>query len=311
VVKADDSSLTPEQLLTVRSTARLLLDKGDAWEVYPTPVDQLLGAAGLQLSTVSAFDESSMRRYLREAGEKAASLLKSALDKVMGIFDVHADVVHIDPTLYPDKQTFLKLHETGHKELPHQRGLYKWIQDCAKHLDPATAELFEREANMFASIVLFQDDGFAKLTIDEPFGIRVPLGAAKKFGSSLYAAFREYARKHHKTCAAVILEPTQYCTMTGYHAEVRRIECSPTFQQQFGHGCLPTDIIASDPLFRLIPLDPRRMTRPVPFQLLDKNGAPHEFLGEGFRTSFHTLLVLHQIATLGKTISPARLVGFN
>ncbi len=305
-MKDDDSSLTSQQLQTVRSTARLLLDKGGAWGVYPTPVNQLVNAAGLTLSTITAFDENSMRRYLREAGEKAEILLKGALDKVMGIFDVHANVVHIDPTLYPNKQTFLKLHETGHKELPHQRGIYKWIQDCSKHLDPTTAELFEREANMFASVVLFQDDGFAKQTIDEPFGIRVPINASKKFGSSLYAAAREYARRHHKTCAAVILEPTAFCTARGYHAEVRRVECSAAFYEQFGSASLPTDILTSDPLFKLIPIDPLRMTKPVGFELIDRNGGRHEFVGEGLRTGYHTLLVIHQIETLGKTIAHAK-----
>lgn len=307
-MKADDSSLTPEQLLTVHATARTLLDKGGAWNIFPTPVDQLMEAAGLQLASVSAFNENSMRRYLREAGQKAASLLKSALDKVLGIFDVHADVVHIDPALYKDKQTFLKLHETGHKELPHQRGLYRWIQDCAKHLDPGTADLFEREANVFASIVLFQDGGFAQHTVDEPFGIKVPMNAAKKFGSSLYAAFREYARRHHKTCAVIILEPTIQCPVKGVHAPVRRFEASASFKLQFGNFYLPPEITAADSLFALIPFEPRRMTRPHTLQLIDSNGQRQEFVGEGFRTGYHTLVLVHQVATLGKTITYAPLV---
>lgn len=307
-MKADDSSLTPEQLRTVRATARTLLDKGGAWDVFPTPVDELMNAAGLQLSTVSAFDEHSMRRYIREAGQKAAGLLKSALDKVMGIFDVHADTVHIDPTLYKDKITFLKLHETGHKELPHQRGLYRWIQDCAKHLDPRTAELFEREANMFASIVLFQDDRFAKRTIDEPFGIKIPMNAAPKFGASLYASFREYVRRHHKTCAVIVLEPTEFCASRGYHAAVRRIEPSVTFRQQFGTDRLPREITVADALFSIIPLDPRKMTKPVSFELIDLNGGRHEFVGEGFKTKYQTFLLVHQVATLGNTVAFQRLI---
>ena len=302
-MKADDSSLTVEQLLTVRTTARTLLDKGGAWDVFPTPVDQLMSAAGLQLSTVSAFDENSMRRYIREAGQKAAGLLKSALDKVMGIFDVHADTVHIDPTLYKDKITFLKLHETGHKELPHQRGLYRWIQDCAKHLDPRTAELFEREANMFASIVLFQDDRFAKRTVDEPFGIKIPMNAGPKFGASLYASFREYVRRHHKTCAVIVLEPTTFCSARGYHAAIRRIECSGTFSRQFGAGNFSNEIAVADTLFTLIPLAPRKMTKPTSFELRDLNGDRHEFVGEGFRTNYQTFLLIHQIATLGATLA--------
>ncbi len=307
-MKADDSSLTPEQLLTVHATARTLLDKGGAWNIFPTPVDQLMGVAGLELATIGAFDENSMHRYMREAGQKAASLLKGALDKVLGIFDVHADVVHIDPALYKDKQTYLKLHETGHKELPHQRGLYRWIQDCAKHLDPRTVDLFEREANVFASIVLFQDDGFAAHTVDEPFGIKVPMSAAKKFGASLYASFREYVRKHHKTCAVIILEPTVQCPIKGVHASVRRLECSASFKSQFGVLNLPPEITVTNSLFSLIPFAPRKMSRPQSIQLVDRNGTRQEFVGEGFRTGYHTLVLIHHVATLGKTISHAKLI---
>lgn len=297
-MKSDDSSLEPEQLLTVRASARLLLDKGGAWGTLPTPVDQLMGAAGLKLAPISAFDESSMRRFLREAGEKAAQFLKSAIEKVWGIIDVHADIVHIDHTLYRDKQTFLKLHETGHKELPHQRGLFKWIQDCSKHLDPRTAELFEREANTFASIVLFQDDAFAKHTLDDRFGIKVPMAAAKKFGSSLYAAFREYVRKHHKTCAVLILEPMTHCPSRGPIAVVRRLEQSPSFQARFNAALFPAEIAMVDDLFRLIPIKPQRMTRPRSFFLIDRNGDRHEFAGEGFRSSYHTIILIHAVGTL-------------
>ena len=302
-MKPDDSWLAPEQLVTVRASARLLLDKGGAWGTLPTPVDALMGAAGLQLAPISAFDEGAMRRFLRDAGEKAAHLLRGAIEKVLGVFDVHADTVHIDPTLYKDKQTFLKLHETGHKELPHQRGLFRWIQDCAQHLDPHTAELFEREANTFASIVLFQDDGFAKQTIDEPFGIKVPMNAAKRFGSSLYAAFREYVRKHHKTCAVLILEPTIQCPTRGPIATVRRVEQSPSFKTMFGASSLPSEITILDDLFNMVPLEPKRMSRPRTFRLTDLNGAQHEFVGEGFRSGYHTILLIHDVGTLGQVVS--------
>ena len=201
MVKPDDSSLAANEYRTVSDTARKLLSRGDAWGRFPTPVGDLLVAANLKLAPVSAFDENAMLRYLRQAGESASRFLRRSIDKVLGIFDVHANTVHIDTSVSNEKQTFLKLHETGHKELPHQCSLYRWIQDCNKHLAPEVADLFEREANTFATIVLFQDDTFAKMTADEPFGIKVPMSAGKKFGASVYAAIREYVRRNVKVCA--------------------------------------------------------------------------------------------------------------
>jgi hypothetical protein len=283
-VKSDDGSLAPEQFATVHRTAISLLDRGGAWGRFPTPVDDLMSAANLHVAPISAFDQGSIKRYIREVGAKAERLLLRALDKVLGIFDVHADVVHIDPDVSEGKQTFLKLHEAGHKELPHQRGLYRWIQDGERFLSPETVELFEREANTFARLVLFQDDAFSRHTVDEPFAIKVPMDAAKKFGASLYAGFREYVRRHNRTCAAVVLNPTRFSPALGLAAEVRRVEPSPSFRQLFGSGCIPKQINHNHGLMACIPISPRRMSKPQSFGLVDRNGQLHEFVGEGFRT---------------------------
>lgn len=300
-MKADDGSLTPEQFATVHKSARALLDRSAGWGTFPTPVADLMSAAELQVAPISAFDEGSVTRYVREFGVRAEKFIRRALDKVLGIFDVHADVVHIDPTVVEGKQNFLKLHEAGHKELPHQRGLYRWIQDGDKFLSPDTAELFEREANTFARLVLFQDDAFTRLTIDEPFGIKVPMAAAKDFGSSLYAGFREYVRRHHKTCAAVVLEPSLFCPERGLVADIRRIEPSPSFAQMFDTACLPTTVTNRHGLMACIPIEPRRMSKPQSFQLTDRNGGKHEFVGEGFRTPYQTLILIHAVSTLSTT----------
>ena len=302
-MKQDDSSLEPEQFATVLASARSLLDRGDAWGVLPTPVDVLMEAAQLKVATISAFDERSVLRYIREVGQNAERLLRRALDKVLGIFDVHADVVHVDPTVSEGKQTFLKLHEAGHKELPHQRGLYRWIQDSAKHLDPSVAELFEREANSFARLVLFQHNGFAERTADEPFSIRVPMNGSKLFGASLYASFREYVRTHHKNCAVVVLNPTKTCPTRGAIAEVRRIEMSESFQKVMGFLPLPTELTRFDDLMRFVPLGSRRMSRPSSFELIDRNGNRCEFVGEGFKTPYQTFILIHCVGTLGQLIS--------
>ena len=46
--------------------------------------------------------------------------------------------------------------------MPWQKDLYAVIEDSKNSLDPALADLFDREANVFASEVLFQLDGFQK-----------------------------------------------------------------------------------------------------------------------------------------------------
>ena len=297
-MKADDSSLEEGQYRAVSERARSLLTRGDAWGVLPTNVDAMMAAANLKLAPIAAFDENAMLRYLKQAGESAGRFLRQAVDKVLGILDVHANIVHIDTTVSPEKQSFLKLHETGHKELPHQCSLYRWIQDCNKNLAPDVAELFEREANTFATITLFQDGTFARMTADDPFGITVPMRMGKKFGASVYASIREYVRRNARACAVIVLEPTEFAEGLGAIARVRRLELSPSFREQFGFLPLPEQLTSADKLMTFVPFGDRRMSSPRSFSFVDRNGEMHEFIGEGFRNRHNTFVLIHAHATL-------------
>src|SRR5207249_2541404 len=130
--------------------------------------------------------------FLGSMRRKAESSLKSALSKVWGLFDARDRLVFIDRAVKAAKQVFLKLHETAHAVLPWQRNLYAVVEDGEQELDPDIAELFDREANVFATEVLFQLDTFAEEAAGYDFGIGVPLKLSKKYGSSAYAAVRQY-----------------------------------------------------------------------------------------------------------------------
>jgi hypothetical protein len=301
-VKPDDSSLNPSQYRTVHEAAVGLLNKADAQGRFPTPVSDVMDAAQLKVAPIGAFDLDALQHFIKQAGDKAGQLVRSALDKVRGIFDVHADIVHIDPDLGKVQQTFLSFHEAGHKVIPHQSGLYKFIQDCKKHLRPETADLFEREANTFASIVLFQNDGFAKMTADSEFGISVPLKYAPKFGASAYAGMREYVRRSTKACVVVVFEPTEVCEVHGMKAPVRRMEFSEDYRKRFGTLHLPDAIVPGHDLMACVPIGNRKMSSPQSFELVDLNGVRHEFVGEGFKTPYNTFVLIHCVATLNASV---------
>jgi hypothetical protein len=301
-MKGDDSSLEPEQYQTVHAAAVNLLNKGDAWGRFPTPIGDMMEAAQLKVAPISIFDHGAFQHYVQKAGAAVGNAVRFALDKVLAIFDVHADLVHIDPSVSNEKQNFLKLHETGHSEIPHQKGLYRFIQDCSKHLAPETAALFEREANTFASIALFQNDTFAKMTADLEFGIKVPLSHAKKFGASAYAGIREYVRRSTKACAVIVLDPTEVCPVNGMKARLHRIQVSPSFESRFGPLKLPATITPDHDIMAMIPVGSRRMSWPVDFELVDRDGTRHEFVGEGFKTPYNTFVLIHCVATLSSSV---------
>jgi Zn-dependent peptidase ImmA (M78 family) len=108
------------------------------------------------------------------------------------VLDAVARLVYIDRTVLVVKQTFLKLHETAHAFMPWQRDLYRVVEDCEKTISPEMSEQFDREANVFASEVLFQLETFTEEAAGYDFGILVPVKLHSKYGASIYSAVRRY-----------------------------------------------------------------------------------------------------------------------
>lgn len=301
VIKPDDSTLSPDQLRAVEARARQLLDRASAWDSFPTPVEDLVAAANLQVAPSSLFDSARLLSYVRDKTVDAARHIKSAISKLLGLYDADERVIHIDESVIGSKQKFLKLHETGHHELSTHRKLFRIFQDCEKTLDPDIADLFEREANNFARFTLFQADTYARYAADCRLEIKTPMKLAKKFGSSVYASAREFARTNHRACVVYILEPIQFVPGDGVRAMVRRIEPSPSFIKQFGR---PTDTVIT-PDHVLGPVLPigRKMTRPISLSIPDLNGTNHECLAEAFDTTWNVLILLYPVRALtSKTI---------
>jgi hypothetical protein len=149
--RPDDSGLDSEQLRAVEARAKRLLDRASAWETFPTPVADILEAANLKIALTSAFDPAAIFNYLQKKTADITRNLKGALDKIWGIYDSTDELIHIDATVVVSKQTFLKLHETAHHELPGHKKMFKFFADCAKNLAPEIADLFERESQLTQS----------------------------------------------------------------------------------------------------------------------------------------------------------------
>ena len=202
----------------------------------------MLAAANVRLAPTSLFDPAAILGYLRGKAAEAGTRIKSAISKVLGIYDAAESLIHIDDASVKSKskKTFLTLHETAHHDLPVHRRMFRFFQDCEQTLAPEIADQFEREANNFARFALFKGDTYARYAADCTFEIKTPIKLAKKFGASNYASAREFARTHHRACVVYILEPIEFVNGHGARAAVRRIEPSPSFRDAIrqAHGNL-------------------------------------------------------------------------
>jgi Zn-dependent peptidase ImmA (M78 family) len=289
MTRPDDSLLQPHQLANVQRHADRLLREASAIGRFPTPVDDIMAAAKLTVVDDEVLNESLLRQFVKKAKSGMATI-KSALSKVLGLFEANDRLVVIDKEAPKPRKPFIKLHEAGHGSLPHQAKVYALIHDCEKTLDAEITDLFEREANVFASEALFQGDVFAKEAEQLDFGVKAPVALARKFGSSNYAAFRRYVITSGSPCCVVVLEPAVHHLDGGFSAEVRRVVMNKSFEKIYDGKALTVTVTANHVLASVIPR--KRMTFDHEIVLTDRNNDERICITEAFDTGHQTLILI-------------------
>lgn len=291
MIRPDDSILTPPQLATVRRHADRLLREASALDRFPTPIDDIMAAAKLTVVDDEVLNETVLSQFLSRARAGLATI-RSALSKVLGLFESNDRLVVVDRAAPKPRVPFIKLHEAGHGTLPHQSKVYRLIHDCEQTLNPDITELFEREANVFASEALFQGEVFAREARDLVFSIKTPIALARKFGASNYATFRRYVIANSAACCVVVLEPAVYRADGRFTAEVRRIVMSKSFEIMYDGRALSVAVTGSHPLAPAVPMHRRRMVYEQEIVLADRNGDERRCIAEGFDTKHQVLILI-------------------
>jgi Zn-dependent peptidase ImmA (M78 family) len=295
--RLDDCSLTSSQLATIRKESERALREAGALGVFPTPVDRIMSVA-----KVEEVDEDllapGLLAKIRATAEKAGGVLKRAISKVMGLFHASSGLVYLDQSLIEVKKRFVRLHESAHGFLPWQRPLYAVVEDCDKSLDPEAAELFDREANVFASEVLFQLDTFRDMAEGKPFEVWTPVRLAKKFNASIYASIRQYVSKNHRACAVVVLNMPEIIEGDGFRASLRRPIQSRSFTETFGDNQWKPYYTPDDDIGALVPQGKMKSSGKRSLVLVDRDGDRHECIAESFTQTHQVFVLIHAVRTL-------------
>jgi len=299
--KPDDCTLTPRDLVRVQKEAEKALLQAEAFGRFPTPVEDVLKAVEVEEVEEDVLSES----FITSLREKAGGLLKRALGKVLGLFDARARLVFIDRTLHAVKQRFVRLHEAGHGFLRWQRELYAVVEDSAQTIDPDTADLFDREANVFASEVLFQRNSFSEEAEQHAFGVLVPVKLSDKYGASIYASIRRYVSESPRTCAVLVLDPPVLCAQAGFQCNLRRVVASEQFKRMFGSLRLPECFSPGDKIGAMVPLGNRRMSGRRSLTFVDQNGDAHECFAEAFTQRHQVFILILAVEKVRPTIIAA------
>ena len=282
----------------MRRHAERALQEAGALGVLPTPVNDILAAANVEPVNHEVLDTDLLRKLRSRAGDA----LKRALSKVLGVFDAKSGLVFVDRLLQPVKQRFVLFHEAGHGFMPWQRTMYNLVEDCEQTLDPEAAELFDREANVFASEVLFQLNTFAEMAADHDFEIWTPIKLSKQFHASVYASIRQYVAKSDRCCAVLVLNPPKPSN-GGFEATLRRVVPSESFAATFGAHPWPDLYTPADPFGALVPLGKRKSSGKRNLVLKDVDGKRYECIAESFTQTYQVFILIHAVASLPRQIA--------
>lgn len=196
----------------------------------PTPVEDLVAAAGLAPSDELPFDESVLRRAPAELAAKVRQL--GIPSKIHAMLDRWERKVYINPEIQHDaRRRFRALHEVGHDILPSQSD--RAYADNAATLSWFSKARSERDANQTGAELLFQLDLFATMAAEYRVGMAAVIELANRFGASYQAALRRFAESHDRAVAGLVLD---HSPSASEPLTFRRREaiCSMAWEQQFG-----------------------------------------------------------------------------
>jgi len=212
----------------IRKATERLLRKAAADGRLPTPVDDIVAAAGLvepEHSMLSNFVMEQAPAHIQRAFRKVSGRVQAVLDR-------KAREIHIDPAIRNDRRAaYRKLHEVTHDILPWQRKL-GYAEDAATFL-PSMRKTFEWQANQGAAELLFQGDLFTDMAGDYATNMAAVLELASLVGASAHAAFRRYVEVHRSAVAGVVMDLSP-CSRDPLAYRRHEVICSQKWESRFG-----------------------------------------------------------------------------
>lgn len=275
-----------------RAVARLLR-QAEAVRRFPTPVDDLITAQKLHLSTGddSPFAPSALNRAPAALRER----LTGIVGKLLGALDRRDRHVYVAPDSLDVQRRFTECHELGHDLCPWQA--IRYHVDGHEQLAFDVDQRFEAEANYAAVGLLFQQSVFTEVAASYPISTATIKKLAEVFGASIHATLHQFVERSPHAVAGLVLPPSPSGTSADtYRFLVKQRFTSPSFARRFslGDACRSGLATAEHPgLARA--WDQLRLHGPVGYghlALTDRDGFPSLLDFELFSNSYNLFLLL-------------------
>ena len=289
--------ISPESAPEIIRIADRALRAAGARGKLPTPIEDLIRAAKI---TDERDTEGVVKRFLSSLNEGRRAFFRSSMQKLRGIADLRERAVYV-PTDTAPRERFAKGHELGHQLLPwhhvNTNGVSPFYQDNEYTLSPRVRDLFDIEANIFSSEVIFQGQEFTTRARDYRPSFNAVFLLADLHGASRQATLRRYVEEQDELLAAVSYLPSRYKADKNGHPVLRApwFFGSPHFVQKYGDVQLPTEINAEHPW-----AEARRFQEACDGEIdLDCGSTPIRFWWQAWWNTYTLLVLLRRRPRLG------------
>ncbi|MCK5613846.1 hypothetical protein KAR91_68915 [Candidatus Pacearchaeota archaeon] len=231
--------IRPETEKEVSELSEKVLKKADAYGVLPTPIDEIIEAE--KISSVDDM-EALEDGFLSKLTRKSRDTFKSMIQKVRGIADLREKVNYVPKADNHVRSRFPKAHELGHQVMPWHTVDPVYVDD--KHtLSPDIEDEFDREANFFASEILFQGKLFRTEARDYKPSFPAIFKLADRYGTSIQSTIWRYVEEQDEKIAVAQFYPGRAIDNEGNPVlRLWKVVCSPRFFKKFGGINIPSPI---------------------------------------------------------------------
>jgi hypothetical protein len=236
----------PESALDVSSFAVHALKRAGAVGVLPTPIDDLISAARLG---VTEDPQPLIRKFLGQLGGAARDSFTTAIQKLRGIADLRERAIYVPSDGKPARVKWTKAHELGHQEIPWHK-VNAGYADDDRSLTTDAQELFDQEANFFASEVIFQGRRFQRVARDYRPNLDAVFQLADDHGASRQATLWRFVEDHDEPVAAVMYWPSRYALDDSGECALTRgktVVASPAYLSKYADIEIPVSLVAAHP----------------------------------------------------------------
>lgn len=179
------------------------------------------------------------------------------------------------------------------------------VESDKKSILPDVADLFDREAQVFASIVLFQNGGFSRDAEKLEFGLQTAVDLSDKYGASIYSSIWEFAAKNSRACVVLVTTPPEMCPGDGFRARLIHKIPSPNFIAEFGEPMFPRHITPDHDIGQLLPIAPCSGSDKITVSISNSNGDMFECIAESYSNSHQVFVLIYPVRALTRTITTA------